>query len=130
MMDFASLSISFWRYALQLACYILNKVSSKSVSKTPHKMWIGHKPALSHLQIWRCLAYVKHLKTDKFGPRSDKCLFVAYPKETKGYYFYHADEQKVFVSNKTIFLEKEFLGEEINTSKIELDEVQSIEESI
>ena len=78
--------------ALELACYILNKVSSKSVSKTPHEMWIGCKPVLSHLRIWRCLAYVKYLKTDKFGPRSNKCLFVGYPKETKGYYFYLADE--------------------------------------
>ena len=70
------------------------------------------------------------MKTDKFGSRSDKYLFIGYPKETKRYYFYFADEQKVFISNRAIFLEKEFFGEETNASKIKLDEVRLIEELI
>ena len=36
----------------------------------------------------------------------------------------------MFVSNRTVFQEKEFLKKETNTSKIELDEVRSVEESI
>ena len=68
------------------------------------------------------------MKTDKLGPRSDRCLFVGYPKETKGYYFYLVDEQKVFVSNRTVFLEKKNFSERTNTIKIELDEVRSVEE--
>ena len=67
---------------------------------------------------------------DKLELKSDKYLFIGYPKDTKGYYFYLADEQKVFVSNEAVFLEKEFLGEGTNALKIELDKVQSIEESI
>ena len=86
-------------------------------------MWTGRKPALSHLRIWGCPTYVKRLKTDKLESRSDKYLFIGYPKEIKAYYFYLADEQKVFVSNRAIFLEKEFRSEGTNTSKIELDEV-------
>ena len=127
MMGFASLSISFWGYALESACYLLNRVLSKSVIKTPYEIWTGRKPALSHLRVWGCPAYVKRLVTDKLGPRSDKCSFIGYPKETKGYFFYHADEQKVFVSLKAIFLEKEFLGEGTVASKVELDEVQQVE---
>ena len=73
--------------------------------------------------MWGCPVYVKCLKSDKLGPRFDKCLFVGYPKEIKGYYFYPADKQKVFVSNRAVFLKKKFLGERTNTSKIELDEV-------
>ncbi len=68
MMGFADLPISFWGYALESACYILNKVPSKSVNKTPHEMWTGRKPMLSHLRVWGCPAYVKHLKTDKLEP--------------------------------------------------------------
>ena len=126
-MGFASLSISFWGYALESACYLLNRVPSKSVIKTPYEIWTGRKPALSHLRVWGCPAYVKRLVTDKLGPRSDKCSFIGYPKETKRYFFYHADEQKVFVSLKAIFLEKEFLGEGTVASKVELDEVQQVE---
>ena len=40
MMEFANLPIFFWRYALETACYILNKISSKSVDKTPYEIWI------------------------------------------------------------------------------------------
>ena len=39
------------------------------------------------------------------------------------------DEQKVFVTLRTIFLEKEFLGEGTVAAKIELDEVRSIKKS-
>ena len=61
--------------------------------------------------------------SDKLDAKSDKCLFVGYPKETQGYYFYHTLEQKVFVLKHAVFLEKEFLLKEDSGSKIELDEV-------
>ena len=51
MMGFASLSISFWGYALETAYYILNKVPSKSVAKTPYEIWTGRKPVLAHLRV-------------------------------------------------------------------------------
>ena len=35
----------------------------------------------------------------------------------------------MFVSNKTVFLKKEFLGEETNVSEIELGEVHEVKES-
>ena len=33
MMEFATRSISFWRYALETICLVLNNISSKSVSR-------------------------------------------------------------------------------------------------
>ena len=81
---------------------------------------------LSHLRVWEYPACVKRLKTNKLGTKSDRCLFIGYPKKTKRYYFYLVAEQKVFVSSRTVFLEKEFLGEEANACKIELDEVHEV----
>ena len=95
MMSFVTLPISFWGYALKTACYVLNRIPSKFVNETPYEILIGHKPVLSHLKIWGYPAYIKYLKIDKLGPRSNKCLFVGNPKETKRYYFYLAEEQKV-----------------------------------
>ena len=128
MMGFAGLSISLWGYALESACNLLNRVPSKSVTKTPYEIWIESKPVLSHLRVWGCPAYVMRLETDKLGQRSDKCLFVGYPKESKGYYFYLPEEQKLFIRLRAIFLEKEFLGERTVASKIELGEVQLVGE--
>ena len=88
MMGFATLSISFWGYALETACLMLNNISNKSVSKTPYEIWSGYRSNLSYFRVWRCPAYVKRLQTDKLNPKSDKYNFVGYPKEIRGYYFY------------------------------------------
>ena len=87
---------------------------------------MGCKPVLAHLRVWGCPAYVKRLLTDKLGPRSDKYLFVGYPKESKGYYFYNTEEQKLFVSMRATFLEKEYLTRSAKAN-VELNEVQQEE---
>ena len=125
MMSRTELPISFWGYALNSAILILNKVPSKSVQQTPYEIWTGKKPGFSFLKIWGCWAYVKRLEGTKLEPKSDKCLFVGYPRETKGYYFYNPRENKVFVALHAVFLEKEFLKIVISGRKVELDKNQS-----
>jgi hypothetical protein len=49
---------------------------------------------------------------------------VGYPRETKGYYFYNYQENKVFVAWNVVFLEKEFLSKEVSGSTMRLKEVQ------
>jgi hypothetical protein len=67
---------------------------------------------------------VKKLQSDKLTPKSDKCIFVGYPKKTLAYYFYNRSEAKVFVAQNGIFLEKEFLKREKCRQKVYLEEVQ------
>ena len=75
------------------------------------------------MKVWGCLANVKRILSNKLEAKSDKCLFVEYPKERIGYQFYNSLEQKVFVSKHVVFLEKEFLLKD-SGSKVELEEVQ------
>ena len=124
MMGKADLPKSFWGYALETVVYILHKVPSKSVEVTPYEIWTNKKPYLSHIKVWGCPAYVKRTISDKLEAKSNKCLFVGYPKETMGYQFYNTLEQRLFVSKHVVFLEKEFLLREDNGSKVELSEVQ------
>ena len=65
---------------------------------------------MSFLKVWGCEAFVKRLTSDKLGPKSDKCNFVGYPNETRGYYFYNPTENKVFVARTAIFLERELFS--------------------
>jgi len=123
MMSQTDLPLSFWGYALETAVFTLNRVPSKSVVKTPYEMWTGKSPSLSFLKIWGCEVYVKRLMSDKLTPKSDKCFFVGYPKETLGYYFYNRSEGKVFVARNGIFLEKEFLKRDKKEEKVYLEEV-------
>ena len=120
----ANLPKSFWSYALETFVYIINRVPSKSVEVTPYEIWTNKKPYLSYMKIWGCPAYVKRTVSDKLEARYDKCQFVGYPKETRGYQFYNTLEQRLFVSKHVVFLEKEFLLREDNGSKVELSEVQ------
>ena len=124
MMSQADLPNSFWGHALETAAFTLNRVPSKSVQKTPYEIWSGRRPNLSFMKIWGCDAYVKRQSSDKLGPKSQKCLFVGYPKETKGYYFYNPSEQKVFVARTGVFLEKEFISKGTSGRKVELEEIQ------
>ena len=98
--------------------YILNDVPSKSVPQTPHELWTGRKPSLQHLRIFGCPAHVLKGKTKKMEYRTETCIFVGYPKGTKGYYFYSPSDLKVFVSTNAKFLEKDYMNEFIPKSRI------------
>ncbi|KAK8988353.1 hypothetical protein V6N11_061111 [Hibiscus sabdariffa] len=123
-MSHTDLPTTFWGYALEIAAFKLNRVPSKSVQKTPHEMWTGKRPNMSFKKVWGCKAYVKHQMSTKLEPKSQKCTFVGYPKETKGYYFYNPKENKVFVARTRVFLEKQFLSNKGSGRNVELEEVQ------
>ena len=95
---------SLWGYALEIVVYILNRVPTKSVQGTLYEIWTNKKPFLSHMKVWGCPAYVKRIVSYKLEVKSDKCLFVGYPKQTIGYQFYNTLEQRLFVSNHVVFL--------------------------
>ena len=124
MMSLSELPILFWGYALETAALILNRSPSKSVETTPYELWHGKKPNLSFLKAWGCEAYVKKLQPDKLESKSEKCIFVGYPKETIGYTFYNPAESKTFVARSGTFLEKEFLSRGVSGRKIELNEIE------
>ena len=73
---------------------------------------------------------MKLLVSDKLGPKSDKCNFVGYPIETKGYYFYNRTENKVFVARTAVFLERELLSKKNSGSMINLDEVREPQNNV
>ncbi|KAJ9557532.1 hypothetical protein OSB04_012146 [Centaurea solstitialis] len=127
MMCRSTLPVSFWGYALETATNILNKVPTKSVEKTPYEIWTGKKPKLSFLKIWGCQVYVKRTTSEKLKPKSDKCIFVGYPKNSLGYYFYYPSENKVFVARNGEFLEEKFLNSENTRNDVDL---QIVEEDI
>ncbi|KAK8636397.1 hypothetical protein V6N13_124143 [Hibiscus sabdariffa] len=129
MISHSDLPISFWVHALETSAFTLNRVPSKSVQKTPNEMWTGKRPSMSFMKIWGCKAYVKYHMSTKLEPKSHKCTFVGYPKETKGYYFYNHKENKVFVARTRVFLEKDFLSSKEDRRNIKLEEVQQLQDT-
>ena len=56
MLSNSSLSISLWMEALKTTIYLLNRVPTKTVPKTPFELWTERKPSLRHLHFWGCPA--------------------------------------------------------------------------
>nr|GEZ78125.1 hypothetical protein [Tanacetum cinerariifolium] len=127
MMSQTTISKSFWDYALEIAARILNMVPTKKVEKIPYEVWHEKAPKLSYLKVWGCEALVKrdtHTKPDKLEPRSIKCIFVGYPKETMGYSFYYTPENKVLVARNAEFLENSLIDQEASGSLEDLEIIQ------
>ena len=55
-----------------------------SVEMTPYELWLCKKPKLSFLKVWGCDAYVKKFQPDKLDPKSEKCVFIGYPRKLLG----------------------------------------------
>ncbi|GJT88266.1 retrotransposon protein, putative, ty1-copia subclass [Tanacetum coccineum] len=130
MFNLTTLPLSFWDYALESAVRILNMFPTKKVEKTPYEIWHDKVPNLSYLKVWGCEAYVKRDSADKLQQRSVKCIFVGYPKETIGYYFYFPPENKVIVARYGDFLERylisqEFSGRDYDLEKDHMDTLPS-----
>lgn len=71
----------------------MNRVSSKTVPKTPFKLWWQMKLVLRHLHIWGCpteaIIYNPHER--KLDTRTISCHFISYPERSKGYKFYFSN---------------------------------------
>nr|GEX70623.1 retrovirus-related Pol polyprotein from transposon TNT 1-94 [Tanacetum cinerariifolium] len=77
----------------------------------------------SHFRL-SVIALVKWDTPDKLQQRSVKCIFIGYPKETMGYYFYLPPENKIVVARYVGFFEKNLITQEVSGRAIDLEEIQ------
>ena len=118
MLNYSSLPESLWGYALETTIYILNLVSSKSVSKTTTELWKGRKLSFNHIRIL----------SQNLESRTEMCMFICYPKGTRCGIFYNPKEKKVIVSTHTTFLEEDYMKNFKPRSKVVLEELDSIQD--
>jgi hypothetical protein len=76
MLSYSTLPINLWMEALKTVIHIFNRVSSKSVAKTPYEIWTGRKPILNYLYVWGCSAETKlfNPSIEKLNPKTVSCL--------------------------------------------------------
>lgn len=68
MLNYSSIPLSLWMYAIKTIVYLLIRVSSKTITKTPYELWTRRKHRIRHLHVWGCQAEVK-----AYNPH-EKCL--------------------------------------------------------
>ncbi|GJV25401.1 nuclear fusion defective 4-like protein [Tanacetum coccineum] len=79
---------------------------------------------LLRVMVWGYEALVKRDTANKLQQRSVKCIFIGYPKETMGYYFYFPYGNKIVVARYAKFLEKNLISQEVSRRAVELEEIQ------
>jgi hypothetical protein len=110
---------------VETVIHILNRVPSKSVSKTSYELWIGHKPSLNYIRVWSCPAEAKifNPNVDKLEPKTVSCHFIGYPEKSKGFRFYCPDRHTKYVETRhAIFLENEMMRGSTVPREISLEE--------
>jgi hypothetical protein len=125
MISYSTLPLGLWMEALKTAIYILNRVPSKSVPKTPYELWTGRVPSLNHLRVWGSPAEAKVFNPNigKLDPKIVSCHFIGYPKKSKGFRFYCPDRHTKFVETRhAVFLEDEIMRGSVVARKIDLEE--------
>ncbi|GJU58343.1 retrotransposon protein, putative, ty1-copia subclass [Tanacetum coccineum] len=103
-------------YAIESASRIVNMVPTKKVNRTSYKIWHGKAPKISYLEVWGCEVLVKQDTPKKLDSRSIKYIFVGYPKEMIGYYFYYPLENKIFITRNAEFFENSVTLQEASRS--------------
>ena len=102
-----------WTEALKMAVYILNRVPTKAVPKTPFELWKGWKPSLRHMRVWGCPSEVRiyNPQEKKLDPRTISGYFIGYAERSKGYRFYCPSHgTRIVESRNAKFLENDLIS--------------------
>jgi hypothetical protein len=125
MLSNSTLPLNLWMEALKTTAHIINRVSSKSVPKTPYELWTARKSSINYLYIWGCPAEAKKFnpQLEKLDPKTISCHFVGYPDKSKGYQFYCPECTTKFIDTRHVVL----LECDMSSSPrdIDLEEIQT-----
>ena len=100
-----------WAEAISTAAYTMNRVTNREeTSVTPHEMWFGKKPDISHMRVFGCRSYGKtpdSLRT-KLAPQAEKYIFVGYTNTDKNYRLWEEGTTQVYLFRDVVFDESTF----------------------
>jgi hypothetical protein len=125
MLSYSMLPISLWMEVIKTVVHILNRVLSKSVSKTPYELWTGRKPTLNYLHVWGCPTEAKLFNPSigKLDPKTVSFYFIGYPDKSKRFCFYCLDRYtKIVEMRHIVFLEDEVIRGSTVPREIRLEE--------
>ena len=77
----ASLDLSFWPHAFQIALYLINRQPTPLLqNRSPYEALFGQKPNYLKLKKFGCLCYplTQPYNSNKMEPKSKPCIFLSY----------------------------------------------------
>ncbi|KAL4342158.1 hypothetical protein GQ457_08G026470 [Hibiscus cannabinus] len=134
MLSGSKLPKSLWVEALKTAVYILNRVPTKAVPKTPFELLKGWKPSLRHIRVWGCPSEVRiyNAQEKKLDPRTISGYFIGYAEKSKGYRFYcPSNNTRIVESRNAKFLENDSIsGSDLSRNSIPVDQPSTSSERL
>jgi hypothetical protein len=109
MLEASGLHPKYWNLAYDTAVYLRNLSPTSSLnSKTPHEVWFGTKPSVTHLRVFGEVAYAlipKHKRT-KLDAKAELRVFVGYGHVTgtKGWKLLDPFSDRVSTTSDVRFL--------------------------
>ncbi|GJU86702.1 putative RNA-directed DNA polymerase [Tanacetum coccineum] len=111
--------LNMWTECVLTSVYLINRLPSSVLSqKSPYELIYKVKPKLSQLKTFGCLCFSTVLNnSDKFSSRSEKCVFLGYSFDKKGYKLFSLDNRKMLISRDVKFYETVFSFKNKNENK-------------
>ena len=106
MLNDKKLPNDYWAAVLLIYVHILNISPLKAVrNTTPYEARFRRKPNVSHLKVFGCIAYALIYENDrgKKDKKSEKCIFVGYSNESKGYQLYNPETKRLIIRRDVVF---------------------------
>ncbi len=108
MLNEKNLSNYFWAKAVATTVYIMNRTPTTTVhGMTPEEKFTSKKPDVSHFRVFGCITYmhVPNEKISKLDPKVEKCIFIGYSLEQKGYRCFNPSTRTLQVNRDVVFNE-------------------------
>ncbi|PKU65328.1 Retrovirus-related Pol polyprotein from transposon TNT 1-94 [Dendrobium catenatum] len=126
MLNYSSLPLSLWMHALKTVIYLLNRVPSKAILKTPFELWTRKNSSLKHLHVWGCPAEIKIYNPHerRLDIRITSGFFIGYLENSKGYRFYCPNHSTEIVeTGNAKFIENDEISGSMEPRNVEVKEV-------
>ena len=102
----ASVFFRFWDVAFQIACYFINLLLTPVLNNSsPFEKLFHTSPDYSLLKVFGCACWpnLRPYNSNKFQPRSFRCVFLGYSLRHKGYTCFHISTGRIYYSQDVVF---------------------------
>jgi hypothetical protein len=106
MIQSKGLSLKYWEEAINYANYIVNFTPTNVLKNiTPEEYWTKIKPDVSHFHVFGSIAWAHILdaKRKSLQPKSEKCIFVVYFEDVKGYRIFQPHCKEIIIRRDVKF---------------------------
>lgn len=106
MMHAKNVQGKYWAEAMQTAAYVINRIPQQKMNYvSPYEKLLKIKPNVSHFRVFGCVCFVfiPSSQRHKLEKKANRCIFVGYDNERKGWRCYDPSTRKCSVSRNVVF---------------------------